>query len=73
MFGLELDEKKYIESIRIAGLTRDFMLLSNGDETFINDLNLSASQKQRLSLARCVYHDPDIILMEDCLGYFSFN
>ncbi|KAJ3258950.1 Multidrug resistance-associated protein 1 [Boothiomyces macroporosus] len=71
MFGLELDEKKYIESIRIAGLTRDFMLLSNGDETFINDLNLSASQKQRLSLARCVYHDPDIILMEDCLGDFD--
>ncbi|KAJ3270542.1 Multidrug resistance-associated protein 1 [Terramyces sp. JEL0728] len=71
MFGLELDEKKYIEAIRIAGLTRDFMLLSNGDETFINDLNLSSSQKQRLSLARCVYHDPDIILMEDCLGDFD--
>lgn len=71
MFGLDEDEKKYADAIRISGLTRDLMLLSNGDESFVNELNLSPSQKQRLSLARCIYQDPDIILMEDCLSDFD--
>jgi ABC-type lipoprotein export system ATPase subunit len=71
VFGLEYDEKKYSDAIRISGLTRDIMLLSNKDESFVNDLNLSMPQKQRLSLARTIYQDPDIILMEDCLGDFD--
>ncbi|KAJ3000995.1 Multidrug resistance-associated protein 4 [Globomyces sp. JEL0801] len=71
MFGLDPDEKRYSDAIRISGLTRDIMLLSNGDDTYINDLNLSPSQKQRISLARCIYLNPDIILMEDCLSDFD--
>jgi ABC-type multidrug transport system fused ATPase/permease subunit len=59
----------YTEAIRISGLTRDFLLLSNGDDAYVNELNLSHSQKQRISLARCIIHNPDIVLMEDCLRY----
>ena len=71
LFGMDIDEKRYTEAIRISGLTRDFMLLSNGDESFVNELNLTPSQRQRLSIARCIYHDTDIILMEDCLSDFD--
>lgn len=71
IFGMEEDEKKYNEAIRISGLTRDFLSLSLGDESFVFDLNLTPSQKQRLSLARCIYHCPDIILMEDILSDFD--
>lgn len=71
MFGFEPDEKKYADAIRLAGLTRDIMLLSNGDDAFVNELNLSPSQKQRISLARCIYHNPDIYLIEDCLRFAS--
>ncbi|KAJ3077663.1 Multidrug resistance-associated protein 1, partial [Quaeritorhiza haematococci] len=71
LFGKELDERRYSEVVRVCGLTRDMMLLSNGDESFVGDLNLSASQRQRLSLARCMYHDPDIVLLEDCLSDFD--
>ena len=71
IFGMEEDEKKYSDAIRISGLTRDFLMLSLGDESFIYDLNLTPSQKQRLSLARCIYHCPDIILMEDILSDFD--
>ncbi|KAJ1328496.1 hypothetical protein BSLG_010228 [Batrachochytrium salamandrivorans] len=73
LFGLEPVEKTYADAIRFSGLTDDFLLLSNGDETFVSELNLSPSQKQRISLARCIYHNPDIILMEDCLSDFDQN
>ncbi|KAJ3067239.1 hypothetical protein HDU98_009578 [Podochytrium sp. JEL0797] len=71
LFGLDFDDQKYTDAIRAVGLTRDLMLMSNGDESRISDLNLSASQKQRLSLARCIYHDSDVILLEDCLSDFD--
>jgi ABC-type multidrug transport system fused ATPase/permease subunit len=35
---------------------------------FVGDINLSQSQKQRISLARCIIHDPDLLLIEDCFG-----
>jgi ABC-type multidrug transport system fused ATPase/permease subunit len=73
VFGSEENEKKYNDAIRISGLTRDLMLLSNGDESYVNELNLSPSQRQRLSLARLIYHDPDIVLMEDFLGYHCLD
>jgi ABC-type bacteriocin/lantibiotic exporter with double-glycine peptidase domain len=30
MFGLDIEEAKYLDTIRLVGLTRDLMLLSNG-------------------------------------------
>ncbi|KAJ3113679.1 Multidrug resistance-associated protein 1 [Phlyctochytrium bullatum] len=71
LFGLEYDDRLYVDVIRLCGLTRDLMLLSNGDESVVSDLNLSASQRQRLSLARCLYHNPDMVLIEDCLSDFD--
>ncbi|KAJ3224501.1 hypothetical protein HK099_008369 [Clydaea vesicula] len=84
IFGEEWDEQKYSEVVRTCGLLRDIMLLSNGkqilffslifvgDLTNVTELNLSNnSQRQRLSLARCLYHEPDMVLLEDCLGDFD--
>ncbi|KAJ3235760.1 hypothetical protein HDU81_000178 [Chytriomyces hyalinus] len=71
LFGLDFDDLKYTEAIRIVGLTRDLMMMSNGDDSRISDLTLTASQRQRLSLARCLYHDNDVILLEDCLSDFD--
>ncbi|KAI9204916.1 P-loop containing nucleoside triphosphate hydrolase protein [Polychytrium aggregatum] len=71
LFGHDLDEQKYVDVIRLCGLTDDLLALSNGDTSLTTELNLSNSQKQRISLARCVYHDPDIIFLEDCLSDFD--
>jgi ABC-type multidrug transport system fused ATPase/permease subunit len=71
VFGLELNEGRYSDAIRISGLTRDLMMLSNKDDSFVSELNLSPNQKQRLALARVIYQNPDIILMEDCLSDFN--
>lgn len=67
LFGSDFDETLYKETIRYAGLVRDFMVFENGDETIISDVTLTNLQKQRISLARCLFHQPDIIVLEDCL------
>ncbi|KAJ1557819.1 hypothetical protein HK405_015106, partial [Cladochytrium tenue] len=71
LFGLDMDAQRYTDVIRLCGLTRDLMLLSNGDDSIVTDLNLSVAQKQRISLARCLYHDPGIVLLEDSLADFD--
>jgi ABC-type multidrug transport system fused ATPase/permease subunit len=71
LFGEDYDEARYADVVRLCGLTRDLMVMSNGDQSVISDLNLSSGQRQRLSLARCIYNNPDIILLEDCLSDFE--
>ena len=71
VFGKEWDEEKYSEVVRVTGLLRDIMVFQHGDLANVNDLNLTGAQRQRLSLARCLYHDPDIILLEDCFSDFD--
>jgi len=48
-------------------LTRDLEILPAGDQTEIGEkgINLSGGQKARVSLARAVYADRDIIIMDD--------
>lgn len=48
-------------------MTRDLEILPAGDLTEIGEkgINLSGGQKARVSLARAVYSEKDIILMDD--------
>ena len=48
-------------------LVYDFRLLSKGDQTLIGEkgITLSGGQKARLSLARAIYADADIYLLDD--------
>jgi len=45
-------------------------MLANGDQTEIGEkgINLSGGQKQRISLARAVYADTDVYLLDDPLS-----
>ena len=44
--------------------------MGGGDLTEIGEkgVNLSGGQKQRISIARAVYNDADIYLIDDCLS-----
>ena len=66
-FGLPLDEDKYNRTIDICQLESDLEILEGGDLTEIGEkgINLSGGQKARISLARAVYANNDIILMDD--------
>ncbi|CAG8563696.1 7307_t:CDS:10 [Funneliformis caledonium] len=70
LFGNVYDSKKYQDIIHICALNRDLGLLSYGDMTEIGDrgVNLSLGQRQRVSLARAVYSDADIVLLDDPLS-----
>ena len=70
LFGEELDEERYNKTIKACQLGRDLEILNGGDLTEIGEqgTNLSGGQKARVSIARAVYANKDIILMDDPLS-----
>ncbi|PIA40065.1 hypothetical protein AQUCO_02500054v1 [Aquilegia coerulea] len=67
LFGSPMDKAKYKSVIHACSLKRDLELFSHGDQTIIGDrgINLSGGQKQRVQLARALYQDADIYLLDD--------
>lgn len=70
LFGKPYDDKKYKRTIYNCCLGPDLAILPYGDQTEIGErgLNLSGGQKQRISLARAMYSDRDIYLLDDPLS-----
>ncbi|XP_068575447.1 ATP-binding cassette sub-family C member 4-like isoform X2 [Cebidichthys violaceus] len=70
LFGRELNRQKYETVLRACALKRDLELLPDGDLTLIGDrgATLSGGQKARVNLARAVYQDADIYLLDDPLS-----
>ncbi|XP_064826807.1 ATP-binding cassette sub-family C member 4-like isoform X3 [Oncorhynchus masou masou] len=70
LFGKELHPQKYEKVLRACALKRDMELLPDGDLTLIGDrgATLSGGQKARVNLARAVYQDADIYLLDDPLS-----
>ncbi|XP_057563457.1 ATP-binding cassette sub-family C member 4-like [Hippopotamus amphibius kiboko] len=70
LFGKKYEKERYEEVIKACGLEEDLQLLEDGDLTVIGDggTTLSAGQKARVSLARAVYQDADIYLLDDPLS-----
>ena len=75
LFGLDLDKRRYVESILACQLEDDLSILVAGDRTEIGErgINLSGGQKARLSLARAVYQDADTIVMDDPISALDAN
>eukprot|EP01124_Arcella_intermedia_P001250 TRINITY_DN1068_c0_g1_i11.p1 TRINITY_DN1068_c0_g1~~TRINITY_DN1068_c0_g1_i11.p1 ORF type:complete len:529 (+),score=123.68 TRINITY_DN1068_c0_g1_i11:1764-3350(+) len=70
LFGGEDDKKRYKSAIKVCQLEKDLQILPGGHLTEIGEkgINLSGGQKQRVSLARAVYSDADIYLLDDPLS-----
>ncbi|XP_032311194.1 multidrug resistance-associated protein 1 isoform X6 [Drosophila ananassae] len=70
LFGQTYDRKRYNKVIDACALRADIDILSAGDQTEIGEkgINLSGGQKQRISLARAVYSDADLYLLDDPLS-----
>ncbi|XP_033248599.1 multidrug resistance-associated protein 1 isoform X5 [Drosophila miranda] len=70
LFGQQYDRKRYNKVIDACALRADIDILSAGDLTEIGEkgINLSGGQKQRISLARAVYCDADLYLLDDPLS-----
>ncbi|XP_036078629.1 canalicular multispecific organic anion transporter 2 isoform X3 [Rousettus aegyptiacus] len=70
LFGQALDPKRYYQTLEACALLADLEVLSGGDQTEIGEkgINLSGGQQQRVSLARAVYSNADIFLLDDPLS-----
>ncbi|XP_061486083.1 ATP-binding cassette sub-family C member 4 isoform X2 [Rhineura floridana] len=70
LFGKEYHKEKYEKVLRACALKKDMELLEDGDLTMIGDrgATLSGGQKARVNLARAVYQDADIYLLDDPLS-----
>ncbi|KAL9471438.1 hypothetical protein ACSS6W_009379 [Trichoderma asperelloides] len=69
-FGKEMNREWYKEVIQACALQADLDMLPNGDLTEIGErgITISGGQKQRLNIARAIYFDADIVLMDDPLS-----
>ncbi|PIA32634.1 hypothetical protein AQUCO_04400075v1 [Aquilegia coerulea] len=67
LFGNRYDSVRYDRTVRACALTKDFELFPCGDLTEIGErgINMSGGQKQRIQIARAVYQDADIYLLDD--------
>ena len=70
LFGKEYNAQRYSEAIKYASLETDLTLFANGDLTVIGKRGstLSGGQRARLSLARALYSNADIIILDDILS-----
>ncbi|XP_053133014.1 multidrug resistance-associated protein 1-like [Hemicordylus capensis] len=70
MFGREVKESQYNRVVEACALLPDLEIFPSGDKTEIGEkgVNLSGGQKQRVSLARAVYCNADIYLLDDPLS-----
>nr|XP_009665672.1 PREDICTED: multidrug resistance-associated protein 4 isoform X2 [Struthio camelus australis] len=70
LFDKEYEKEKYEKVLKACALKKDMELLANGDLTVIGDrgATLSGGQKARVNLARAVYQDADIYLLDDPLS-----
>jgi ATP-binding cassette subfamily C (CFTR/MRP) protein 2 len=66
-FGARMNRAHYDAVLEACALNKDLQLLAFGDQTEIGErgLNLSGGQKQRIQLARALYQDSDIYLLDD--------
>ncbi len=70
LFGKPFDQDRYNSAIMNSALEEDINMLPARDMTEIGEkgLNLSGGQKQRISLARAIYSNADIYLLDDTLS-----
>ncbi|KAF2794971.1 ABC multidrug transporter-like protein [Melanomma pulvis-pyrius CBS 109.77] len=70
IFGKEFKQDWYNTVVDACALRPDLEMLPNGDMTEIGErgITVSGGQKQRMNIARAIYFDADIVLMDDPLS-----
>ncbi|XP_037925199.1 multidrug resistance-associated protein 4-like isoform X2 [Hermetia illucens] len=70
LFGQEMEKIRYDSVVKACALIKDFEQFPEGDMTVIGDkgASLSGGQKARINLARAVYRQADVYLLDDPLS-----
>ncbi|NXY25088.1 MRP7 protein, partial [Atrichornis clamosus] len=70
LFGREYDARLYKEVVEACALSEDLNILPAGDQTEVGEsgVTLSGGQKARIALARAVYQEKEVYLLDDPLA-----
>ncbi|XP_071953210.1 ATP-binding cassette sub-family C member 4-like [Antedon mediterranea] len=70
IFGLPFDKQRFDHAIRVCALKKDLDILPKEEETLVGErgVKLSGGQRARIGLARAVYNDKDVYLLDDPLS-----
>ncbi|XP_063924543.1 multidrug resistance-associated protein 1-like [Zophobas morio] len=70
IFNETFNKNKYLNVLNICALKYDISLFSHGDKTLVGERGamLSGGQKARINLARAIYKDADIYLLDNPLA-----
>ncbi|KAH9124734.1 hypothetical protein AeMF1_004553 [Aphanomyces euteiches] len=70
LFGLPFDHARYVRAVSVSCLADDLKMLPSGDATEIGEkgINLSGGQRTRVALARAIYQDADVYILDDVLA-----
>ncbi|XP_058800160.1 probable multidrug resistance-associated protein lethal(2)03659 [Phymastichus coffea] len=70
LFGQEFDRRRYTRVVKVCALQKDFQQFPYGDKTIVGERgnSLSGGQRARINLARAVYRQADIYLLDDPLS-----
>ncbi|KAJ8734039.1 hypothetical protein PYW07_014590 [Mythimna separata] len=75
LFGLPYDVTKYKEVCKVSSLLPDFKQFPYGDLSLVGErgVSLSGGQRARINLARAIYREADIYLLDDPLSAVDAN
>ncbi|XP_045510491.1 probable multidrug resistance-associated protein lethal(2)03659 isoform X2 [Colias croceus] len=70
LFGQPFEKARYMEVCKVCALERDISLFPHGDKTIVGErgVSLSGGQRARINLARAIYKEADIYLLDDPLS-----
>ncbi|XP_022909501.2 probable multidrug resistance-associated protein lethal(2)03659 [Onthophagus taurus] len=70
LFGQELDKQHYNRVVKVCALEKDFQQFPQRDQTLVGErgVSLSGGQRARINLARAIYRNADIYMMDDPLS-----
>ncbi|XP_074124309.1 cystic fibrosis transmembrane conductance regulator [Sminthopsis crassicaudata] len=73
IFGVSYDEYRYRSVIKACQLEEDISKFAEKDNTVLGEggITLSGGQRARISLARAVYKDADLYLLDSPFGYLD--
>lgn len=68
IFTETFNSERYSQVLKICALDKEIETLPTGDDTFIDSTCINDSFRARINLARCIYRNADIYLIDDCLS-----
>lgn len=75
LLGENLDNERLEDCINMACFDKDLKNMEKGLQTQVGEggQTISGGQRTRLLLARCLYQDPDLLLLDDPLSALDIN